>query len=314
MTGLVLTDDVVDPERQVIIEERRARTDNEPQAQLGEMVNASLYLNHPYRIPVIGWKHEMEGLTTGDAIDFYRRWYRPNNAVLVLEGDITAAEVKPLVEKYYGPVPRGEDIVRARLHEPPQNAPRRVTLTSPRVRQPSLWIEYLAPSYHAGETGQAYALQVLNEILGGGAVSRLYRGLVVEQGIAAGAGAGYSASSYDLSSFRVYVSPRPGLELEPAEAALRAAVAELLENGVTETEVAEAKERLVAAAVYARDSFGSGANIFGRALTTGQTVEDVEAWPERISAVTADQVNAAARAVLQDNSSVTGVLLPDPTS
>ncbi len=122
MTGLVLTDEVVDPERLVILEERRSRTDNEPQAQLGEMVNAALYLNHPYRLPVIGWKHEMEGLTTEDAIDFYRRWYRPNNAILVLEGDITVEEVRPMVEKYYGAVPAGEAIERNRLEEPPRTA------------------------------------------------------------------------------------------------------------------------------------------------------------------------------------------------
>ena len=314
MANLRLSDDVVDPERLVILEERSSRVENRPRAQLGEMASAALFMNHPYGIPVIGWKHEMEGLTTEDAIAFYRRWYAPNNAVLILEGDITAEEVRPLVERYYGPIPAGPAIERNRLAEPPHNAPRRVTLTNPRVRQPSLWIEYLAPSYSSGETQHAYPLQVLNEILGGGAISRLYSGLVVEQGVAAGAGSGYGASSLDLGSFRVYVSPRPGTELEVAEAALRAALERLLDEGVGETEVAEAKERLVSAAVYARDSFGNAANIFGRALTTGQSVEDVEAWPERIAAVTAEQVNAAARAVLVEERSVTAVLLPKPTS
>ena len=314
MTGLVLTDEVVDPERLVVIEERSTRTDNEPQGQLAEMVSAVFYLNHPYRLPIIGWRHEIEGLTTEDALAFYRAWYRPNNAILILEGDVTAEEVRPLVEKHYGPIEAGAPIERVRLAEPPHEAPRRVTLESPRVQQPSLWIEHLAPSYRTAEGNEAYALQVLNEILGGGPISRLYRGLVVEQGLAASAGSGYGPSSYDPSSFRLYVSPRPGVELAAAEAALRAEIDKLLEQGVTEEEVAGAKQRMAAAAVYARDRLGTAGNIFGRALTAGQTVEDVEAWPERIAAVTADQVNAAARAVLRAESSVTAELLPEPTT
>ncbi|MFQ5773119.1 MAG: M16 family metallopeptidase [Kiloniellaceae bacterium] len=314
MANLVLSDEVVLPERDVILEERRSRVDNNPGAKLNEMINAILYLNHPYRLPVIGWEHEIRQLNTETALSFYKRWYAPNNAVLVVAGDVTGAEVRALAEQYYGPIPARPVPERHRFEEPPQSAPRRVTLKSAQVRQPSVSITYLAPSYNSAGSEHAYALQILDEILGGGATSRLYRALVVEQGLATAAGSGYDYTAYDTSTFKFYVSPRPGIEVERVEAALRAELARLLENGVGEKEVSLAKRRLKAQAVYARDALRTAPNVFGRALATGRTVEDVENWPERIEAVTAAQVTAAARAVLRDEQSVTGVLLPKPTS
>ena len=193
-------------------------------------------------------------------------------------------------------------------------APRRVVLQSPRVRQPAISISYLAPSYNRGEPGEAYALQVLSEILGGGSVSRLYLSLVVEQGLAAAAGSGYGGDDLDLSTFTFYGSPRPGTDLALVEAALRAEIDKLLKDGVTEAEVAEAKERLQSAAVFARDNVSTPSRVLGAALVTGQTIEDVEAWPARIGAVTAEQINAVARAVFDARRSVTSVLEPEPTS
>lgn len=314
MANLVLTDELVLPERDVILEERRSRVDSEPSGQLFEMARAALFMNHPYGISIIGWEHEMQQLTTEDALAFYERWYAPNNAVVVISGDVSLEEVRPLAEKYYGALEARPVPERVRPQEPKQMAPRRVTLTSPRVRQPSLSITYLAPSYNRGETQHAYALQVLSEIMGGGSVSRLYSSLVVKQGVAAGAGGGYGGDDLDLGTLRFYVSPRPGIELEAAEAALRAEIETLVEAGVTAEEVSEAIERLQSAAVFARDSVSTPARVLGSALVTGQTLEDVEAWPERIGAVTVDQVNAAARAVIDDRRSVTAVLKPEPTS
>ena len=311
MTHLQLTDEVVLPEREVILEERRSRIDNDPGPQLREMMQATLYLNHPYRIPIIGWEHEIDALNTETALAFYRRWYAPNNAVLIVAGDVTAAELRPLAETYYGKIPARSVPERKRAAEPPSHAPRSVTLRSPRVRQPSVSIAYLAPSYNSEGGEHAYALQILDEILGGGTTSRLYRSLVVEQALAAGAGSSYSSAAYDLSSFNFHASPRPGIELEKVEAALREQIARVRKDGVTEDEVAAAKRRLRASTVYARDSLNTAPNVFGRALTTGSTVEDVEAWPDRIAAVTAEQVNAAALAVLLENRSVTGRLLPE---
>ncbi len=318
MANLVLTDDVVLPERDVVREERRSRIDNEPSSQLGELTRAVQFLNHPYRIPIIGWDHEIEQLSTENAIAFYRKWYAPNNAVLIVTGDVDPQEVRALAEKYYGVIPAKAVPERRRVVEPPQNAPRSVRLESPRVRQPQISVSYLAPSYRQaeqnGEGHAPYALQVLSEIIGGGATARLYSRLVVEQGIAGAAGAGYSPTNYDYGTFYFYVAPRPGGEIEPLEAALRREIADLLENGVTDAEVAAAKKRLVAGAVFARDNLSTAPRVIGAALTTGGSLEQVEAWPQRIDAVTTEQVNQALRQVLRDEQSVTGYLLPEPTS
>ena len=310
MTNLVLTDKEVLPERDVVLEERRSRTDNNPAAQLYEASQAALFLNHPYKIPVIGWKHEIAALTTKDALDFYRRYYVPNNAILIVAGDVTVDELRPLAEKYYGVIPRGRDIVRKRVSEPPQLAARRVEMESPRVGQPGWSRYYIAPSYRTGKGNQAYALQVFAEIIGGGTTSRLYRSLVVDQGIAASAGAWYNPSQYDSGSFGLSVSPRPGKSLAAAEKALLKELRSILKNGVTAEEVARTKKKLVAGAVYARDSLSAAPNIIGRALTTGQSIQDMEAWPDRINEVTLQQVNEAARAVLIERRSVTNILRP----
>lgn len=314
MANLVLTDAVVLPERDVVLEERRSRVDNEPGSQLRETMQAALYLNHPYRLPVIGWENEIRNLSTETALAFYRRWYAPNNAVLVVAGDVNADEVRQLAEKYYGQVPAKAVPDRRRPAEPPQYAARRVTLKSAQVRQPSLSISYLAPGHNSPGGEHAYALQILDRILGGGATSRLYRSLVVEQGLAAGTGSSYSATAYDLSSFNFYASPRPGVAMDKLEEALRAELSRVIRDGVTEAEVALAKRQLQASAIFARDSLSAAPNIFGRALTSGRSVEDVEAWPDRIGAVTVEQINAATRAVLRDEQSVTGLLLPKPTT
>lgn len=310
MRNLRLTNEIVLPERDVILEERSARTDNDPASLLAEQMSAALFLRHPYGTPVIGWRHEIGQLDREDALDFYERYYRPNNATLVVAGDITAAELKPLAEKYYGVIPAGEPVVRTRASEPPHLSPRRVTLSDVRVSRPSLTRTYLAPSYSGGDVAQAEPLQVLSQILGAKTTSRLYQSLVVEQRLAAWAGSSYSPLALDQGRFRLYVQGLPETDMTDVEAALDAAVEELLTNGVTDQEVAAAKERMQASAIYALDDPGSVARIFGTALTLDLSVEHVESWPDRIAAVTTDQVMAAARGVLQPERSVTGILLP----
>jgi len=309
MQNLSLSDGEVTAERKVILEERRQRVDNSPRSILWEQANAALYMNHPYRIPVIGWEHEMKGLTTADAMAFYRRWYAPNNAVLVVAGDVTAADVRPLAEKYYGVIPRGDIPARVRPDEPPHRHARRVTYKDSRVNQPNWTRFFIAPSYNRGETKHAYALQVLSEILGSGATSRLYQELVVKQKIAASAGSGYSGSNYDYSNFYVYATPTAGTSWETLEKAVEAEIAKLVESGVTADEVARAKQVLIDRASFARDNLRTGVMSFGVALATGRTAADVEAWPENIAKVTADDINAAARHVLKDTGSVTALLL-----
>ena len=311
MQNLVLTDEVVLPERDVVREERRSRTDNSPAAQLREQVRRALYLNHPYGRPVIGWMSEIEALTTEKALAFYRKHYSPSNAMLIIAGDVTVDRVRELALKYYGPIPDRAVPMRVRPKEPPHRAARRVELRNARVRLPAISRTYLAPSYASGEKQQAYPLEVLSQVLGGGATSRLYRKLVIERGIASGAGAWYSGAGLDYGEFGVYASPKAGGDIAALEKALFEELDAAIADGFKAEDIERAKKLITAQAIYARDGLRAGPNAIGQAFTQGQTIEDVETWPDRIAAVTAEQVMEAARSVLDEKSSVTSVLLPE---
>ncbi len=312
MTGLVLTDANVLAERDVVLEEYNMRVANSPEARLGEQVEAALYLNHPYGRPVIGWKSEIEKLNREDALAFYRRFYTPNNAVVVVAGDVTGPEVKAVAEKTYGQVvPRAEIGPRARPQEPPPVAVRQVTLADPRVAQPSLQRSYLVPSTTSAKPGEAEALDVLSQVLGNGETSRLYRALVVDKPVATNAGGWYQGTALDESRFGVFASPLPGIGFEQLEAAIDGVIAKVAESGVTSEEVERAKTRLIADAVYAEDNQATMARWYGAALTTGLTVADVAAWPSRVRNVTADAVRDAARVWLDKRRSVTGYLVKE---
>ena len=312
MTGLVLTDDVVKPELQVVLEEQNMRVANNPSARLSEQMEASPYLNHPYRRPIIGWRQEIEKLTGEDAIEFYKRFYTPNNAVLIVAGDVTVEEVKKLAEETYGKVARVTEVKpRLRPQEPTQVAPRTVTFADPRVTQPSVQRYYLVPSYTTAKAGESEAIEVLAHVLGHGSSSRLYDKLVVDQGIAVNAGAGYSGSALDDTRLYVSGTPKPGTSLAQLEDAIDAVIAEVAQNGVTADELSRAKTRLIAEAVYAQDSQGTLARWYGASLTTGGSIEQVQGWPDRLRAVTAEQVRDAARHWLDKRRSVTGYLVKD---
>jgi zinc protease len=275
-------------------------------------MEAMLYLNHPYGRPVIGWRQEIEKLTRADAMEFYRRFYTPNNAVLVIAGDVTAEDVRKLVDETYANVPRITEIgPRIRPQEPTHEAPRTVTLADPRVTQPSMSRYYLAPSYTTAKPGESEALDVLMHILGRGANSRLYLALVLEKGIALNASAGYSGTALDDTRMYVSGTPKPGTTLAQLEEAIDAVIAEFLDKGVTSEELERAKTRLIAEAVYAQDSQSTLARWYGAALTTGGTIEQVQAWPDRVRTVTADAVRASARQWLDKRRSVTGYLIKE---
>jgi len=313
MTGLVLTDANVLPERDVVLEERRMRTDNDPGAQLSEAAQAALYVNHPYGRPVIGWEHEIRALGRKDAIDFYRRHYAPNNAILVVAGDVTAEEVRALTEKTYGKVaPRPGLKERARPIEPEPRAHRRVVLADLRVAQPSLNRSYLVPSYRTAKPGEGEALEVLSQILGNGSTSRLYRALVVDKGIAANAGAWYHGTAIDATRLGVWASPRPSVSLEDLEKALDAVIAEIATNGVADDELARAKTRLIADTIYSQDSQATLARIYGASLAVGLSVDHVKTWPDHVRAVTAEDVRAVAQRYLDLRRAVTGYLIKAP--
>ncbi len=311
MTNLVLTVKDVDTERAVILEERRSRTDNNPSAQLAEAMSAAQYLAHPYGIPVIGWKHEIEKLNRADALSFYRRYYAPNNAILVVAGDVEAKAVFALAEKHFGPLARAATPPRQRAQEPPQRAARRVILKDERVSQADWRRSYLAPTRSAGASEHAIPLSLFADMLGGGATSRFYRELVVKRKLATNAGAYYSSTGLDLGTFTLYATPSPGVSLEALEAALDDTLAVVLKDGLPAADLERSRTGLLAAAVYARDNLFTSPRIFGDALTSGLSVEQVEAWPDEVRAVTMKEVMAAGRAVLKITHSVTGLLLPE---
>jgi zinc protease len=313
MTGLQLTDKVVLPERDVILEEWNQRIGNNPRAKLGEQIDAALFLNHPYGRPVIGWRHEMEQLSRDDALNFYKRFYGPNGAVVVIAGDVEPEQAKKFAEETYGKVKRNDIIVapRVRPKEPPPVAVRSLTLADARVEQPLMQRSYLVPSFANAQRGESEALEVLAHILGSGSSSRLYRTLAVDKPVAVSAGAGYDSSALDLSKFTIYGSPRPGISLQQFEIEADAVIAELILKGISAEELERAKSRLIADAVYAQDNQATMARWYGAALMTGATVQDVQKWPERIRAVTAAEVQDVARKWLDKRRSVTGYLIKD---
>jgi zinc protease len=273
-------------------------------------MEAALYLNHPYGRPVIGWRHEIEKLTRDDAIAFYRRFYTPNNAILILAGNVTAEQVRTLVAETYAKVPRLTEIKpRMRPQEPVQEAPRTVTLADPRVTQPSIQRYYLVPSYKTARAGEGEALDVLAHILGRGANSRLYQKLVIETGMAVNAGAGYYGTALDQTRLNVYGTPKPGTTLSQVEDAIDAVIADVIAKGVTPEELERSKSRLIADAVYAQDSQSTLARWYGSSLSSGLTVEQVKTWPDHLRAVTAEDVKNAARQWLDKRRSVTGYLI-----
>jgi zinc protease len=310
MRNLRFSDETFASERDVIVEERRQRIDNNPGAVLGERMRAMLFPHHPYGTPVIGWLHEIQSLDRETALAFYQTWYAPNNAILVVAGDIDAAELRPLAERTYGRLRPTRDLPsRTWVVDPPQIGPMRVIHRDEKVRQPSLSRMYPAISYGTDEGRQAHALDVAIEILGGSETSRLYRSLVEEQRIAVSAGAGSSTSGLGGGSVSVAATPVEGVTLETLEAAVDAVIATYLRDGPTDGELARAKSSMSASAIYARDSQESLANLYGSSLAQGESIEDVVTWADDIAAVTREEAMAMARATLRIDASVTGWLM-----
>ncbi len=307
MNDLLLTPEDIVTERQVILEERSQRVDTNPSAIAQEQMRAALFLNSRYGTPVIGWRHEMEALDEPQVRAFYDLYYSPNNAVLVVAGDVNPAEVIDLAEATYGPLPaEGGLPPRFRATEPPQLSPRRMTYEDGRVAQPYVARTYLAPSREPGDQAEAAALTFLAEILGGSSFTSVFaEKLTFEAPVALFTGAGYDGDALMEGTFGITVAPNPGVSLEEAEAAMDRAVQEFLEEGVDPAQMERIRTQVAAAEVYARDNVEGLARRYGAALATGLTVADVEAWPAALQAVTEEDVMAAAREVLDPASSVT---------
>src|SRR4051794_25290115 len=312
MTGLILKDENVLPERDVVLEEFNMRVANNPDARLSEQMMAALYLNHPYGRPIIGWRQEIEKLDREDALAFYKRFYAPNNAILVIAGDVDAAEIRPMAERAYGAIPPQPALAaqRSRPQEPEPAAFRTVTLSDPRVEQSGLRRYYLVPSATTAP-GESMALDVLAQLMGGGSNSYLYRALVVERPLAISAGAGYQGTSLDPSQFSISVSPKPGVEFAQVEQAIDDVITDVIQNPARAEDLERVKTQLIAEAIYAQDNQATLARWYGGALTTGLSIDDIRSWPDRIRAVTAEQVRDAAQKWLDKKRSVTGYLIKD---
>ena len=315
MTGLVLKDENVLPERDVVLEEFNARVANNPEARLSEQIMAALYLNHPYGRPVIGWRQEIEKLDREDALAFYRRFYAPNNATLLVAGDTDINEVRPLAERTFGQIAPQPAIPprRMRPQEPVPAAPRTVTLADPRVEQTGFRRYYLVPSATTAAAGESPALDVLAQLMGNGSNSWLYRALVLDKPLAVATSASYQGTAVDDTQFTISVSPKPGAEFAAVEQAVDAVIAELAQNRVPAGDLERVKTQLIAEAIYAQDNQATLARWYGSAITTGLSIDDVRSWPDRIRAVTAEQVRDAAQKWLDKKRSVTGYLIKDTT-
>ena len=308
MVDVVITEDHVKTEREVIIEERNSRTDNSPDALFMEQMRASLFLNHAYGNPIIGWRREMEQLSLQDALAFYERYYAPDNAILVVAGDVTPDQVRTLAEKYYGPLKPSGRPADPRPQEPPHLAPRRIDMTDERVRQSYVVRNYFVPTYDPEKPEEAAALSLMSDIFTDTIASRLSQSLQVEQKIAIGTGGWYSPQARDATVLTLYVVPVPGKSLAEVEAAMDAEIAKFIKEGPTEEEMARVKRVQRANRIYAQDNQSSLARLYGAALSAGFSVNDVQNWPNVIEAITAEQVRQAAETHLKIERSVTGWL------
>jgi len=300
------------PERAVVLEERGQVLESRPEGVFNEQMRAALFQNHPYGVPIIGWRHEIAQLDDDIAGAFYRTHYAPNNAVLLIAGDVEAARALELAERHYGPIPANPDLpARARPLEPPQHAERRLTLRDSRVGQPYVSRLYLAPNRRPGDQREAAAFQVLAGLLGGSAqTSVLERRLTYDEGVSLSAWAGYMGTGVDHGVFSLGIMPAPGVEMQEAEDALDRALADFIENGVDMDQLERVRMQLRAATIYEQDSATARARTIGADLSTGLTLADSQSWIEILQDIRPDEILTAARA-LDRRAAVTGWLMGD---
>jgi zinc protease len=309
LANLDLSDKSVTTERDVVLEERRMRVDNEPQSLMSEQMEAALHLSHPYGRPVIGWADEVRRIDRVSAQDFYDHHYAPNNCILVIAGDVTPDEVRRLAQDNYGKVPARELTPRAEFAEPPRIAETRMTITRADAKVPVFARTYRVPSYAQGRPGVAEALETYAQVLGGGTTSALYRILVEQRKLATDAGASYDGYARDAGELSLYAVPRPGVSLAVLEKAVDQVLAATAAAPPTKADLARAKTQLVASVTYRRDSQFQRATAYGQALAIGLTVDDVDGWQSRIRAVPAEAVRKAARS-LDRKEAVSAYLVP----
>ncbi|MEM8536255.1 MAG: pitrilysin family protein [Pseudomonadota bacterium] len=312
MNNLALTEDDITTERQVILEERNQRTENSPTALAREQFRAAQFQNHRYGVPIIGWRHEMEQLDMDDVMSFYDTYYAPNNAILVVAGDVEPDEVRALAEQYYGVLPFEDQVpARVRPAEPPQRAERRLTYADPQVSQPYIIRSYLAPERDPGAQQEAAALVYLAELLGGSAfTSDLGQALQFDTNTAVFSSAYYNGSALDDGVFSLVVAPADGVDMADAEAAMDQVIADFMASEIDPARMESLRTQLRASEIYAKDDTSALARRYGAALSQSLTVADVQAWPDILQQVTAEDIKAVAEKVFVRDHAVTGWVVP----
>lgn len=311
LIGLKITPALFDTEKQVILEERKSRVDNEPFGQFYEQMRAQLFQHHPYKIPIIGWEHEIKKLTREEVMAFYHHHYAPNNAILIVAGDVTPEEVKKLAEKHYGPLKAVDNGARIRTTEPPAIAEKRMTLRHSQIQQPQFMRMYNAPAARTMDQVDVAALEVLSELLAGTQTSLLYMALVVEGKQALNIQTSYSSHYRDAAFFTISAMPAPTVPLEKLEESIDAKLKEILNKGFTPEDIERTKKKLNAEAIYARDSLSQGAELFGHTLSAGGDISDIEDWEKILSQITPERVQKVGKDILNIKMCITGYLKPE---
>ena len=311
MSALVLNDSDIKTESDVILEERRQRVGNNPSGKLRLKAGASLFANgHPYGRPIIGWEGEIESITRSDLLDFYKKYYVPSNAVLVIAGDVTAQTVQKLAVKHYGPINGGKAPPRPLLGLPDIPKSAEVIVRDARVKQPAWSRSIIAPSLGSENAARIAAFEVLSQVLGGGTTSRLYKSMVIGEGKAVSAGSIYSSDPMGPGRFIFYASPKPGADLDTIANDIEKELKKLIEDGFMDGELDRVKKRMLADAIYVRDELKSGAWALGGALAAGHKISDVENWPDNIKNINEADIISAAKQILNEKRKVTAKLLP----
>ncbi len=314
MRNLQLSKNEFGKEVQVVMEERRMRTDDEPRALLYEQLMATVYLSHPYRNPVIGWMNDLQALRVSDAQTWYSNWYAPNNAVLVIAGDVNAKEVFALAQRYYGVIPSRTLPSRRNISDPTQVGVKRIVVKAP-AQLPNILMAYHAPTLRDPETEwKPYALQMLAGVLDGNESARLNKALVREQQLASSVGVSYDAISRGPSQFLLEGTPSEGKTVADLEAGLRAQIALLVSDGVSEEELKRVKAQVTASEVYKLDSLFYQAMQIGQLESSGMGHLAIPLMLKKLQAVTAQQVQDVAREFIQDDQLTVAVLDPQPLS
>jgi len=313
MLNLILAEEEFRSELEVVKEERRLRTDDNPNARVYEQLFSTAFINSPYHHPIVGWMDDLNNFELSDLEDWYQRWYTPNNATLVVVGDVNPQATFALAEQYYGGLPsRPVKASKPRL-EHPQTGPRRVTVKAV-AKLPYMMLGYKVPSLSSAENDwEPYALSVLASVLDGGRSARLSKRLVREKELVSGAGAGYNIFSRYPTLFLFDATPTQEHSIEDAEHALYAEIKNLQESLVSEKELKRVKAQVIASEVYQQDSIQRQATVIGSLETVGLGWDLIGEYNQRINAITAEQVQEVARKYLIEDGLTVAVLHPiDP--